>query len=248
MTQAHKRLRRKELREPDEFITLSTRVADWARANRTTVQVGIAAFVGFVLLVGGIRWYVQSRNAAATDAFYGAMELFKREQWDEALKGFSELADDYGSTSYGVLARLYAGRAALNADKPAEAIPFFRSYVDKAPDPALEQLARVSLARALEATGDTAAAREELARAIELEGPARPEATILLARLEEAVGAKDKAIELYQKYLADEPDGASADLARMRLASLGVTPPPSPASPFSFSPGDGFAMPPFQAQ
>lgn len=248
MTQAHKRVRRKELRQPDEFVTLSRRVGDWARANQTAVQVGAAAFLALVLLVAGVRWYVESRDEAAADAFYGAMELFKREQWNEAQTSFTELADDYGSTSYGVLAQLYAGRAALNADKPADAIPLLRAYIGDAPDAALEQLARVSLARALEATGDGAAAREELERAIALQGPAGPEATILLARLEEANGAKDKAIELYQKYLADEPDGASADLARMRLTSLGVTPPPSPASPFSFSPGDGFAMPQLQVQ
>jgi len=248
MTQAEKRVRRKDLREPDEFITLSARVAAWARANQTAVVAGAAAFGVLVLLVAGIRWWVESRDAAATDAFYGATELFKREQWAEAQKSYADLAEKYGSTPYGKLARLYAGRSALLADKPGDAVPFLRAYVADAPDPALEQLARVSLARALEESGDPAGAREELSRATQLAGPAGPQATLGLARLEEAAGAKDKAIELYQKYLADDPQGASADLARMRLAALGVAPPPSPPSALSFPPGSGLAMPPIEVQ
>ncbi|MEW6268110.1 MAG: tetratricopeptide repeat protein [Thermodesulfobacteriota bacterium] len=250
MTQAtsttrRERFRRKDLREPDEFITLSRRAVEWGRQNLRLVQIGAGVLLAVLLLVGGIAWYLESRSERAARAYYGANELFKREQWQPALESFGQVASDYSSTSYGKLARLYAGRSAMKAGKPAEALPFLREFADAAPSPALEQLARVELAAALEATGDAAGAREQLARATGLEGPAGPQATVSLARLEEGAGQRDKAIELYRKYLEESPEGASADLARMRLTALGVTPPPAP--PSAGFPG-GLSMPQIQIQ
>lgn len=223
-----KKLRHKDLKQPDEFISLSTRAIAWAQKNQTTVLIVVGAAVAVVLLAAGIRWYVQSRAENAARQFYGASELFKREQWDQAQKDFAALAGSYGGTPYGNLAKLYAGRAALNASKPAEAVPFLTEFVGAAPSPALEQIGRVALARALADTSNVAGAREQLDRAILLDGPLAPEARIRLARIEETDGSKEKAIELYRQYLTDEPEGAAAALARMRLTALGVQPPATP--------------------
>lgn len=222
-----KKLRHKDLKQPDEFISLSNRALAWAQKNQTTVLVAIGIAVLAVLLAAGIRWYVQSRAEAAARQFYGASELFKREQWDQAQKDFVSLASSYGSTPYGILAKLYAGRASLNASKPADAIPPLTEFVGAAPSPALEQIGRVALSRALVETSNVNGAREQLDRAILLDGPLGPEARVRLARLEETDGSKEKAIELYQQYLTDEPDGAAAAQVRVRLTALGVQPPPS---------------------
>ena len=155
------------------------------------MQIGIAVTVGVLLVIGGVRWYYQSRDATASRQFYGADELFKRQQWEPAQQSFADLAKGYGSTPYGNLARLYAGRAALNANHPGDAVPFLTEFVAAPPSVALEQIGRIALARALEATSNTGGAREQLGRAIELDGPLRPEAMIGLARIEEADGSKD---------------------------------------------------------
>ena len=223
-----KKLRHKDLKQPDEFISLSTRAITWAQQNQTTVLALVGAAVAVVLLAAGIRWYTQSRAEAAARAFYGASELFKREQWDQAQQDFAKLASSYASTPYGNLAKLYAGRAALNANKSADAVPFLTEFVAAAPTPAFEQIGRVALARALADTSNVNGAREQLDRAILLDGPLGPEARVRLARIEETDGSKEKAIELYKQYLTDEPDGAAAAQVRMRLTALGVTPPPSP--------------------
>jgi predicted negative regulator of RcsB-dependent stress response len=226
-----KKMQRKDLKQPDEFISLTGRVVDWARANAVAVQIGAAVLVAILLIVVGVRWWITSRAEAAARQFYGASELFKRAQWSEAEKDFAEVANGYGSTPYGNLAKLYAGRAALNDKRPAEAIPMLNDFVDGAPSPALEQLGRVALGTAFIETGDAKGAREQLERAQSLAGPLAPEITIGLARIAETDGNKDKAIELYQKYLTDEPSGAAASQARMRLVALGATPPASPAGP-----------------
>jgi hypothetical protein len=223
-----KKLRHKDLKQPDEFISLSTRAINWAQHNQKTVAIAVGAAIAVVLLAAGIRWYVQSRAETAARQFYGASELFKREQWDQAQKDFTSLASSYGGTPYGNLAKLYAGRAALNANKPGEAVPFLTEFVAAAPTPAFEQIGRVALARALADTSNTSGAREQLDRAVLLDGPLGPEARVQLARIEEESGSKEKAIELYKQYLTDEPDGAAAAQVRMRLTALGVAPPAAP--------------------
>ncbi|MFN8601371.1 MAG: tetratricopeptide repeat protein [Candidatus Binatia bacterium] len=225
-----KKLRHKDLKQPDEFISLSNRVIAWAQKNQTTVLAAVGVAVAVVLVAAGVRWYAQSRAEASARQFYGANELFKREQWDQAQKDFASLASAYGGTPYGNLAKLYAGRAALNASKPGEALPFLTEFVASPPSPAFEQIGRIALARALADTSNVTGAREQLDRAMLLDGPLKPEAMIRLARIEESDGSKEKSIELYKQYLTDEPDGSAAPLARARLLALGVQPPAAPST------------------
>src|SRR5262245_5713217 len=225
-----KRLTRKELRGPDEFQTLTTQAIEWAQGHGRAVWVAVGAAVAVALAIAIFFGITQSREARAAKEFYGASELYKREQWSEALTSFSSIADSLGSTTYGRLARLYAARAARRAGEAPRAVELYRAYLADRPESvAIEQLARLDLGIALQKTGDTADARTEPERAIHLEGPARPLAVIRLAALAEATGDKPKAIELYRRYLEDEPSGADAEVARAGLIRLGETPPANQA-------------------
>jgi predicted negative regulator of RcsB-dependent stress response len=234
MSEATKRLRRKDLREPDEFFTLTGRALDWSQQNARLLT-GIGVAIALVVVIAGIwSWVQQSRQARAARDFYAADELFRREQWEQAETGFDELADDLPSTPYGRLARLYAGRAALRLGKNAEAAAHLREFLaSPVDDVAIEQLARINLGSALLAQNEVEPAKAELTKARDLAGPAKGEATLELARAEEAAGQKDRALELYQSYLSDDPAAVARDLARARILALGGTPPalPAPAMP-----------------
>lgn len=222
---AAKRITQKELRQPDEFVTATGRVVEWAKENQRTVAAGAIGLVGVLVVIALVSWWISSRNASANQQFYSAIELYKAEQWQEAYEGFKGLVDDLGGTDYGRLGTLYAGRTALKLEKPAEAVPYYREYLSGSTTVALEQLARLNLGRALAQTGDSAGARNELDQALALAGPARPEATLELARLEERDGATERALELYGRYLEDNPQGPAKDLVRARIVALGGTPP-----------------------
>jgi hypothetical protein len=230
MTQT-KRLTRKELRGPDEFQTITARALEWARGHGRTVWIGVGAAGAVLLVIAAVIGFLQSREARAAHEFYGASELFKREQWSEALASFSAIADDLGGTTYGRLARLYAARSAFRAGEAPRAVELYRGYLSDTPEStALEQLARLDLAAALEKTGDAAGARSELEHALALEGPARPLAMIRLAGVARASGDSAKAIELYRRYLEEAPNGADNEVARAGLIALGEIP-PAPATP-----------------
>jgi predicted negative regulator of RcsB-dependent stress response len=231
MSEATKRIRRKDLhlRAPDEFVTLTGRVLDWSRANSQLVSGAAIALAVIVLIAAAWSWISSSREDRSARDFYAANELFKREQWDPAEKAFDALADDLPGTSYGRLARLYAARAALRAGRPADAATqlreFFAHPID---DKAVSQLAHMNLGSVLAEQGDLDGARGELNMALEIDGPARGEVTLELARVEELAGQKEKALETYQRYLADDPNAVARDLARARIVALGGTPPALP--------------------
>ena len=240
MSPAAKKIRRKDLRQPDEFFTVTGEALDWAERNRSAIVIGAVVVVALFLIGWGIRWYVDAREARAARDFYAASELFKREQWDAARDSFKAINENLPSTEYGRLAPLYAGYAALRGDHAEEAAGFFRAFLGSNPSTdALKQLAHLNLARALEASSDLEGARKELQAAVDIDGPARSDAAFELARAAEAGGDHDKALELYQKFLGDYPDSSERDLARSRVLALGGTPPAEPvpaagASPLQF--------------
>jgi tetratricopeptide (TPR) repeat protein len=188
----------------------------------------VAAVLIVVAVISGV---MQSRAEQAAQDFYGASELFKRQQWSEALESFTAIADQGASSTYGRLAQLYAARSALRAGDAARSVELYRTYLGSPiADVGVEQLARLDYATALQKTGDADAARAELEKALELAGPARSLAVIRLAGIAAAAGDKPKAIELYKRYLADYPDGADDEVARAGLVALGEKP-PAPAAP-----------------
>jgi predicted negative regulator of RcsB-dependent stress response len=229
MSEATKRFRRKDLRSPDEFVTLTNRVVKWSREN-TRLAVGAGIGLGLVVVVATAwSWIATARAERAAREFYAADELFRRDQWDAAETAFDALAEDLPGTTYGRLGRLYAGRAAQRGGDPTEAERHFREFLARpVSDTALVQLAHMNLGAVLAAQNQLDAARDELNLALAMDGPARDEVTLELARVEEVAGRNDQALELYQRYLVDEPNGVARDLARARILALGGTPPALP--------------------
>lgn len=225
-----KRMTRKELRGPDEFQTMSVRALEWASENQRTVWIASGVVAAVLVLIAVVTGVVQSRANQAAQDFYGATELFKRQQWSEAMESFVAIADSSSSSTYGRLAQLYAARSALRAGDAARSVELYRTYLaSPVNDVGVEQLARLDYATGLQKTGDAAAARAELEKALELPGPARSLALIRLAGVAAAAGEKPKAIELYKQYLADFATGADVEVARAGLTALGETPPAPPA-------------------
>jgi len=209
MPQHAKRIkfRRKDLRKPDEFETLTGQAVDWADANRPLV-IGIVAAVLVVAIVflGLARWR-SSRNEAAATAFRAAHAAFTANKFSEAAQAFAEVADTYPSAPYGKLARLYRAHALAQQGDGAGAAIAYDEYLNSPPDSEyLRQEALNGLGHAKEETGDSAAALDAYTQAGALAGPFRTEALLSAARLHEAAGQQDKAREIYASLAKQAPD------------------------------------------
>lgn len=99
----------------------------------------IIGFVALVVIVGGAfayRQYVHKpREAKASEALYKSEQLFARGEYDKALngdgkevEGFLQVIDEFGSTSAGNLAELYAGQCFAQLGKYDEAVKHLEKY------------------------------------------------------------------------------------------------------------------------
>src|SRR5262245_25572061 len=78
------KVRRKDLRKPDEFETLTGQAVDWAQQNRPIVfaVAGVAILAALIALVVG-RWR-NSRNESAATMFLNAQAAFSQSSWTDA--------------------------------------------------------------------------------------------------------------------------------------------------------------------
>jgi predicted negative regulator of RcsB-dependent stress response len=214
-------VRRKELRQPDEFILWTTRAARYLRAHAVAaawigasiaiLTIGTAAVVAFR--------HVQASNAnealaPGIGALYGGRTA-------DAAKLLGERSSRWRNSPVGPLGELYLASAEL-AEGKYEAV---RVRLQRAlPDlrrPYLRQLALLSLGYALEGEGDHASAAQRFAQAAELEGPYRAEALLGQARNAELANDPAQAKRAYGAFLESFPEAAEREFVEFRLARLG---------------------------
>jgi hypothetical protein len=227
---ASPRIRRKDLRRPDEFVELSGQAWQWLTHHRVTVYAVAGAVVLALVGARGIRAYQEHRAETAADALQAALATYSGGNATEAMAAF---ADVPAVGSYGTLANLYRGRAAVVAGDLAAAVESFRRAAADGAAPAyLRQQAVFGLADALARSDDREGAIAQYEAAAALAGPLAIDARMSAARLYEVTGATDKARALYEATLKDAADapGPYQDDARAvaewHLARLSV-----PATP-----------------
>jgi tetratricopeptide (TPR) repeat protein len=212
------KIRRKDLRLPDEFETLTGRALDWVRERQGLVGavVGVLVLVALGMLVVS-RWRASQNEAAALD-FRMAHETFEAGKFPEAATAFAEIAEEYPRTPTGRLSRLYRAHALARKGDQAEAAVAYTEYLASAvASDYLQQEAYTNLGRANEATGDTAGALEAYSKASELDGPFKHDALLGAARMHEAAGRADEARPLYAQVLKDTED---ADIRAFLLSKV----------------------------
>src|SRR5215475_11219431 len=94
------KIRRKDLRKPDEFETLTGQALDWADENRTLVGAILATIVVIALVVLGIGRWRSSQSEAAASAFRVAHGTFSAGKFAEAAPSFAEVAETYPRTPF----------------------------------------------------------------------------------------------------------------------------------------------------
>ena len=236
---ARLKIRRKDLRRPDEFMEFTGRAWQWVLDNRkVTITVAVSVVV-LLAAVSGLRRYRSYREFAAAEAFRKATALFAEGDTTGAAAAFEGIPR---VGAYAVLADLYRGQAALKDGDTTAAAEAFRLVASESETPPyLRQRAIYGLARALEEQGDTTRALAHYEEAANLPGPFNVDARLAAARLSQAAGDSPKARALYELAVSDaEGSGPAQDdmreLAAWHLASLGGRAPEPPLT--SATPAD----------
>jgi outer membrane protein assembly factor BamD (BamD/ComL family) len=232
VARTEQRLTRKDLRQPDEFQTLTRQAMTFVEENRNAVMAALGAVIVLLLAIVAYRMISQSREASASGAYTEARALLTEKKYGEAAIKFDAVASQYGGTSYGPLAILERGNALLLADQAADAVTAYERFLQSAPPTDyLRQLAHTRLGYAHEKLGKPGDAERSFTTATAEPGPFVAEALFGAARNAESGGNAEKAKDLYTQLLEKHPTSEFRDVASAQLLALGGTLPAAKAAP-----------------
>ena len=217
--------RRQELRE-DKVITAYAQTMTMAEKYRgvlIAVGIGIVAIIFGVL---GYTYYLSNQGVKADDALGAVLPTYESGSYQEALDGTAdmpgliEIADEYGATDAGNLARFYAASALFELGRYDEAGEYFEEY-DGGED-LLGASAIAGQAAVAEQSGDNAeAARLYLRAARSYESAASaPSYYMDAARNFEQAGNITAARAAYDEVVEEYPDAPQSATIPAFIARL----------------------------
>jgi len=228
---AEQRLSRKELRQPDQFVSLSVQIAAWIKAHTALLMYGIGVVaVAATLMTGWWAWQ-KHREQQAGIALYEATKFMRTpSNRSKAVEQLQKLVSDYRGTAAAALAYWHLGHLYFEGENYPAALTAYKQAqqrLSKAEQPLMVALVTLDVAYAQEASGvcdpDAITSFEAV-----LQLPAhwlRGEAYLGVGRCHEKTGASRKAVAIYERALSDKAlDEVSRQMISERLALLQPSP------------------------
>jgi hypothetical protein len=202
------RLRRKDLKRPDEFVTATRKAIVWGREHQTVLTWVGGAAVAAIALVGILAAYRAARERDANADLARAMALLGADQFAAASTELKEVSTRWSDTQVGPLARLLAANAALSngdADGAIAELVALEPNASALP-PYLHQQMLFVWGAALEGKQQWVDAAVKYQAAAAQNGPYTSDAMVSEARTRERAGETDRAKELYRQVYDQFPD------------------------------------------
>jgi len=217
---ARQRITRKELlKEPDRFLTQSAFAIEWVKNHGREIAYGV---IGLVVLIGLIiAWtsWQRSRQQHAAVMLHQTLQLIETPapQADQtapvpapdsgkAIEKLLEITESYGGTPAGARAYWHLGHLYFEKGDRQAALAAYQQARDRFPrqQQLSVTLATLNVGYAQEATG---ACEQAISNYESVQQSSfawlHGEAYLGMGRCYEASGAKDKAIDVYSRALAD---------------------------------------------
>lgn len=228
---AARKLSKKKLKEPDEFITLTERAFTFVQNHLKEVVLGTSVVVAIVMALSLYQMWEKRKEAQAQTAFASAMEAYQKASSDreanaqalkDALGKLDEVSKRFPRTRPGRLSLLYQGNLHLRQGSYDEAIKAFATFRDKGGEDRLfRAFATEGLAYAYEGKKDYAKALEYYRKTIE-SGEILPMQNAYLGagRCYERLGKREEALESYRAYLKGAQKSPESNVVEHRVALL----------------------------
>jgi len=228
---AEQRLSRKELRQPDQFVSLSVQIAAWIKAHTVLLLYGIGLVVVAATLMTGWWAWQKHREQQAGIALYEATKFMRTpSNRSKAVEQLQKFVSDYKGTAATALAYWHLGHLYFEGENYPAALTAYRQAqqrLSKADQPLMVALVTLDVAYAQEASGTCDPDAITSFEAV-LQLPAhwlRGEAYLGVGRCHEKTGASHKAVAIYERALSDRAiDEVSRQMISERLALLQPSP------------------------
>lgn len=227
-----RKILKKKLKEPDEFITFTQKAILFLKDHFkaiTTVSVIIVLIIVSVFIY--FKWE-EKKEHEAQRAFSQAIEAYRvassssyessAKEYKNSLERFNQIISQYPKTSSGKLSLLYKGNIHLKLGEFEEAIRSYNEFLKKG---VKERIYRVfaleGLGYAYEGKKDYKKAIEAFSKIIEIgESFDVANAYLSIGRCEERLGRNKEALENYKKFLTLSPKSFQADIIIKKISNL----------------------------
>ena len=222
-----RKIRIKESKKPDEFITFSAKILEWCGENLRIVSGVAAGIVLILLIVGAVFVFKASREAKATDLYQKALALYSTAspgdndptEYAQATAALEEVQQRYGSTTLATNALVDLGNVCFEQGAYDKAILYYNDFLQRTnrTHPLHDQVL-VSLGETYEAKGSYQDALKTYQLLANEGAPVyQVQVQLYLGRVYEAMGDKSKAAAHYDNYLNESPAPLFGEWIRIKL-------------------------------
>ena len=195
-----------EVNEFDETIAASK---SFFEKYEKQIIYGVSTILAIVIAVLLIhQFYITPRNNRANESLFRAEQLFQEGNFEKALNGdettgalgFLAVADKFGSTKAGNLARLYAGMCYAHTGKYQEAVDMLQKF-DGCGDEMVSPAVLGTLGNCFAQLGQNEKAVETLVNAAKKadNNTLSPQFLLQAGQIYESLGQADKALDCYKQ-------------------------------------------------
>ena len=228
MAKKRKKTRKELLKEPDEFLTISSKLINLAIEYKTQLTYALGILLVLVVIISGVRFFsIRAENNASallerSLTKYNSIKAEKKpaEVYGEVTAEFQLILDKYKGKESAKLARIIYANICYNAGKYKQAIELFKTALtDFAKYPMIRQQILSNLGYAYEQEKDYSTAVGYFEKISTAPEPImRDEALFHLGRLYDKLGENEKSREAYNKILTDHQDFIYIDLVKERMS------------------------------
>ncbi len=208
-----KKITRKEIKKPDEFITTTTKIFNYLKEHRKIVLSISAVVVIAAILIYGVFFIKEKRLITASSLVYKAelamnSEIEEAEYSEEIAKIFRDVMEHYSGTVYGKRARYMLAKYMIKHKKyesAEELLMFFKDNTENV-DVYLLSAAYETLGWLLERKGDSLGAANMYISITELDpNPLGVKPYEDAGRCFEKIGKFEEAVRIYNEGIAKYP-------------------------------------------
>ena len=226
---------KKQLKEPDEFITLFSRMFLYIRRHTKQLLILLAA----VVLVAGVivmLFVFEGRTNRQADAlgfealryYHGTLQTSQKDakadpDYQKALERYQEIIEKYPRSPTAIMAQYYIGNSYFELKNYDEAAKAYRKFIEKYHGNVdLTALVYERLGYTALMQGKPQEALEAFKKIVEMKGVKNQDQALFeIGRLYEKMGQQKDAIEQYKMIAKDYTKSPFAIEARVRIKNLG---------------------------
>jgi tetratricopeptide (TPR) repeat protein len=225
-----KRYSKKDLKQPDEFITFSARLLRVVIEQKNIIMAALVGIVALVLIVTAVNYFSQKADVQSLQMLSEVVSRYETLQneggdvdaYQGTKDGLTEIVDTYGSNIGGKLANFFLANASFAAGEYETSAALYRkAAADFKGALPFETLAKSSLGYALAQQGDHEAAAGVFEKMATADGAVMADELLFaLARQYAATGKTELQEETARKLIETFPESIYTNVMQEQFPSL----------------------------